>query len=82
MLLFVTLPGLWFLTPFLKHTPFLMSKSIQTGHQCDLSWDAGSNVFLKLKYSFLLQLDGGMEHVGPGRGGKISVLIIAGHVCC
>lgn len=32
------------------------------------SWVAGSNVFLKLKYSLLLQLDGRMEHIGPGRG--------------
>lgn len=28
MLLFVTLPGLCFPSPFLKHAPFLMSKSI------------------------------------------------------
>lgn len=82
MLLFVSLPGLWFPSPFLRNTPFLMSKSIWTEHHSDLSWDADSNVFLKLKYSFLLQLDGRMEHVGPGRGWKISVLIISGRVYC
>lgn len=62
-LLFITLPGLWFFTLFLKHTSSLMSKIIWMENQSELSGDAGSNIFLKLKYSFILQLDEGLEDV-------------------